>query len=78
MSGRDEIPAARMPDNWPDEWAQVHALVVGALATIGIAALAIVLFIGAGYWWGKWEIKVIKAKQEQVTTCGSCRLEKKK
>lgn len=65
-------------DDEPDCWSQIYALVLGALTTIGIAFIAVVLFIGAGMWWGKWEIKILKAQEAKQSTCGSCRLEQKK
>ena len=51
------------------------AAVQWVLGYVGVAALAILLFVGAGKWTGRYEIVVLKEKVPVPTArdCGSCR-----
>jgi hypothetical protein len=83
-----DLPIVMLNDEAADQprdcWALCAHFIQRMLQGIGFAALVIALFIGAGYWWGKWEIRLhaerVKAEiqRQMQPDCGSCRLEKRK
>lgn len=69
----DDRPHRRATDKTLLE--HVASVLQWLLSYVGVAALAILLFVGAGKWTGRYEIVVIKEKVPVPKTvdCGSCR-----
>ena len=64
---KNDLPIVMLDQEPSDSPWDLITRCIGQLCIwVGFAAFAIVMFLGAGRWWGMWELRLIDAKAQPV------------